>query len=113
MYEYGTWKNKLVLKDNKGFYVQEYNNKTDEFYKKYLKGWKQKQETARLYKGKWKIIEKARHIWDKPIRHRDSKGYYVYTSKMTKKYLKNRKNITYEKIKGRWHVVQGVKGKVI
>jgi hypothetical protein len=39
MFEYGTWKNKSVYKDKNGFYVEQYNSKTNQIYRKYLNNW--------------------------------------------------------------------------
>ncbi len=60
MYEYGTWKNLSVFKDKKGFYVEQYNTKTNEIYRKYLKNWKQTSKVMKTVKGKWKKTNKYR-----------------------------------------------------
>ena len=64
MYEYGTWRNMIVYKDKKGFYVYPRTSKIIGT-KKYLKGWKQKTPTMRIYKGKWQIIKTPRNTLGK------------------------------------------------
>ena len=57
--DYGTWKNGAsIFKDNKGYYIAEWNHKTSKEYKKYIKNWKTFVDTKNvLYlnktKGKW------------------------------------------------------------
>jgi len=57
--EYGTYKDgSSVYKDSRGFYIVQYNPKTSQDYKKYLKGWKHSAPTLCLTKRRWKPCKK-------------------------------------------------------
>jgi hypothetical protein len=59
--DYGTYKDgsSSVYKDSRGFYIVEYNLKTAQEYKKYIKGWKQTTPMLCLTKRRWRPCKKG------------------------------------------------------
>lgn len=63
--DYGSWKDgSSVFKDNKGYYILQFDINKGEEYKKYLKKWKPPRDSDVLY------LDKAKKKWTKQKRHK-------------------------------------------
>jgi hypothetical protein len=63
--EYGTWKDgSSIYKDNKGYYIIQWDNNKKEEYKKYIKNWKSKYNNEKLY------LDKINKKWNTKTKHK-------------------------------------------